>query len=75
MESTIRIEFDFDKQEPYLQIKLPNDTKVSDMRDKMLMNFIENVSRTGGCYISYKKELGNSNPQIRATNMVEVSAK
>lgn len=42
MKSSIRIEFDFEKKEPVLQIKL--DKSSDDLRDQMLSAFVEQIN-------------------------------
>lgn len=38
MKSTIKIEFDYDRKEPYIEVKLQD---TDDMRDRMLKSFFQ----------------------------------
>ncbi len=66
MKSKIRVEYDFDKREPYLQLYIESSWHgESDMRDQMLKSFIEEANYKG-VYIMYpENNQDNSVPQIR----------
>jgi len=72
MKSKIRIEYDFDKKEPYLEIRLPAYPKLAiadkpdsgilpdespDLRDSMLKNFIQEIdSRLNDLVLQYPEK-------------------
>lgn len=65
MLSKIRVEFDFDNNEPYLQLRLEgHDHDGGELADKTLKNFIEKAIEKGGMTIQYFGS-GNGLPQIR----------
>lgn len=70
MKSTIRIEFDFNTNQPVLRIK--SDFESDDLRDQMLKNFLEKSQLEGAVmYISYPY-VDNSITDIRCeTNAIE----
>lgn len=66
MKSKIRVEYDFDKKEPYIQFYLEKDVEGEpDLRDGMLKSLIESASHNP-IWIWYPPHNGdNSVPQIR----------
>lgn len=66
MKSKIRVEFDFDNKEPYLQLYIEDTTDDQpDMRDQMLKAFIE-MAGDKGLKITYPEHNpSKSVPQIR----------
>lgn len=73
MKSTIRVDLDFDKNEPFIQITLAStethhmidvDTKL-DLADKALKSFVEQANIRGIEIIYPEGRNNNSSPQIR----------
>lgn len=65
MNSKIRVEFDFDNNVPYLQIRLEgHDQDGGELADKTLKNFIERANHAGGMTVQYFGA-GSGLPQIR----------
>lgn len=65
MKSKIMVEFDLDKNEPYLQCRIEGDNEDGGaLADKFLKNFVERANWAGGLTIEYFGS-GNSLPQIR----------
>ena len=68
MKSKIRVEFDFDAKEPFIQLYLDdtNDPGTqSDMRDQMLKNFIEKTTHTGLVVYYPEDNHDNKSPELR----------
>jgi len=63
MKSKIRVEYDFDKKEPYLQLFL--EVPEEDLADRTLKHFIEEGSKNGFEVIHPKNNENNNVPQIR----------
>lgn len=65
MKSKIRVEYDFDKKEPYIQFYLEKCDEEPDMRDNMLKTLIQSANHNPVC-VTYPIHNGdNSTPQIR----------
>lgn len=75
MLSKIRVEYDFDKKEPFLQFYLVEKSEEQpDLRDQMLKSFIQNVNVEGRLEVFYPVVNANScAPQFRITNNHYVS--
>jgi hypothetical protein len=67
MKSKIRVEFDFDKKEPYLQLYLEEDnqSEIPDLRDSMLKAFVQTASNSGITIKYPETNVDNCCPQIR----------
>lgn len=67
MKSKIRVEYDFDRIEPYLQLRIEgHDEDGGELADKTLKNMVE-VANGSLMYIIYQ-DAGNCLPQIRVLN-------
>lgn len=53
MKSTLRIEFDYDNNEPFIEIK--SDNSSDDMRDKMLRYFLQSCQQSTELKLLYTK--------------------
>jgi len=73
MKSKIRVEFDFDNKQPFIQVSLAENNEPgteNDMRDQMLKNFIETVKETG---IEVMFPSKNNNPIIELRPMFDTT--
>lgn len=71
MESKIRVEYDFDKKEPYIQLYLEKGS--SDMRDGMLQHLIEQGLNKGLEVIYPISNEDNGTPQIRIKHTLDLN--
>lgn len=68
MKSKIMVEFDLEKNEPYLQIRIDGENEDGGvLADKFLKNFFDRAESRGGLTVDYKGA-GTGLPQIRLGN-------
>jgi hypothetical protein len=66
MKSKIRVEYDFDKKEPYIQFYLEKEAECEpDMRDSMLKAFVQSASNNPIIVTYPPSNQDNSVPQLR----------
>lgn len=65
MKSTIRVDFDFDTNEPFIQLNLVDSNEHLELADKHLRRFVDLQSSVGLKLIYPPRNTDNRTPQIR----------